>query len=37
MIVGDGHRVHRANVRMAIVLAIVAVAFYVGILLLKHS
>ena len=36
MIVGDGQSARRANVRMAVVLAIVAVAFYVGILVLKH-
>ena len=26
----------RANIRLAVVLALVAVAFYVGILVLKH-
>ena len=32
---GRGGR--RANVRLAVVLAIVAVAFYVGIFVLQHS
>ena len=33
----DGDRsARRANVRLAVVLALVAVAFYVGILVLKH-
>ena len=33
----DGDRsARRANVRLAVALALVAVAFYVGILVLKH-
>ena len=36
MTVDDDRSGRKANVRLAIVLAIVAVVFYFGILLLKH-
>ena len=36
MTVGGDRSGHKANVRLAILLAVVAAAFYVGILVLKH-
>ena len=35
--VDGGRGGRRANVRLAVVLAIVAVAFYIGIFVLQHS
>ena len=35
--VGGDRGGRRANVRLAVVLALVAVAFYVGIFVLQHS
>ena len=37
MTIGVNRSGRRANVRLAIVLAIVAAAFYFGILVLKHA
>ena len=37
MTIDGARRGHRANIRLAVVLAIVAIFFYVGIFLLKHS
>ena len=37
MTIGGERSARRANRRLAIALAVVAVMFYVGILMLKHS
>ena len=34
--VDDDRNARKANIRLAVVLALVAIAFYVGILVLKH-
>ena len=36
MSAGNNRSGRRANVRLALVLAVVAVAFYVGIIMLRH-
>ena len=36
MSAGDNRGGRRANIRLALVLAVVAVAFYVGIIMLRH-